>query len=216
MAGAASNLQLASSLFRQLPNTFLLRQDKACIDQNNIDQSLACLPVFLSGCQILLIVAGPTYCSRLWCVMEIFTFMRMGGAMDRIDVELITHPDQDRVTRAFAAKRELMEQLATFDAAKAQCFKQADRQRLLAVIEAGFGNFDEFNQSVRIAFDGRMRVQRVRKLRKAFRAGSSPKPALGAEALAAAKMSSAKEVELSSKGAAARGCQPLTITPGEC
>ena len=177
-----------------------LRQDKACIDQTNIDQSLACLPVFLSGCQILLIVAGPTYCSRLWCMMEIFTFMRMGGAMDRIDVELITHPDQDRVTRAFAAKRELMEQLATFDAAKAQCFKQADRQRLLAVIEAGFGNFDEFNQSVRIAFDGRMRVQRVRKLRKAFRAGLSPKPALGAEALAAAKRSSAKEVELSSKG----------------
>ena len=126
--------------------------DKACIDQTNIDQSLACLPVFLSGCQILLIVAGPTYCSRLWCVMEIFTFMRMGGAMDRIDVELITHPDQDRVTRAFAAKRELMEQLATFDAAKAQCFKQADRQRLLAVIEAGFGNFDEFNTGVREVF----------------------------------------------------------------
>ena len=49
-------------------------QDKACIDQNNIEQSLACLPVFLAGCQTLLVVAGPTYCSRLWCVMELFTF----------------------------------------------------------------------------------------------------------------------------------------------
>ena len=51
-------------------------QDKACIDQNNTQQSLACLPVFLAGCQTLLVVAGPTYCSRLWCVMELFTFAR--------------------------------------------------------------------------------------------------------------------------------------------
>ena len=51
-------------------------QDKACIDQNNIQQSLACLPVFLAGCQTLLVVAGATYCSRLWCVMELFTFAR--------------------------------------------------------------------------------------------------------------------------------------------
>ena len=94
--------------------------DKACIDQTNIDQSLACLPVFLSGCQILLIVAGPTYCSRLWCVMEIFTFLRMGGAMERIEIHLIANPDQNQA----AAKQELAAQLATFDAAKAQCFKQ--------------------------------------------------------------------------------------------
>ena len=59
-------------------HTRLIRyaQDKACIDQNSIQQSLACLPVFLAGCQTLLVVAGPTYCSRLWCVMEIFTFAR--------------------------------------------------------------------------------------------------------------------------------------------
>ena len=49
---------------------------QACIDQNDIDSSLTCLPVFLSGCQTLLIVAGRTYCSRLWCCMELFTFLR--------------------------------------------------------------------------------------------------------------------------------------------
>ena len=84
--------------------------------------------------------------------------------------------------------------LATFNAAKAQCFMQADRQKLLAVIEAGFGNFEDFNQAVRAAFDQRMRVQRVRSLRKAFRAGSSRKPALATVALAAAKRASAGEV----------------------
>ena len=126
-----------------------LRQDKACIDQTNIDQSLACLPVFLSGCQILLIVAGPTYCSRLWCVMEIFTFMRMGSAMDRVSLRLITGPDQNQA----AAEKELTAELATFNAAEAQCFKQEDRQRLLAVIEAGFGNFSDFNKGVRSMFE---------------------------------------------------------------
>ena len=54
----------------------LTPQDKACIDQDNIDQALACLPIFLAGCQTLLVVAGTTYCSRLWCVMELFTFVR--------------------------------------------------------------------------------------------------------------------------------------------
>jgi hypothetical protein len=40
--------------------------DKACIDQTNIDQALTCLPIFLAGCQRLLVVAGPTFCRRLW------------------------------------------------------------------------------------------------------------------------------------------------------
>ena len=56
--------------------TPLVPQDKACLDQGNIQQALACLPVFLAGCQTLLVVAGPTYCSRLWCVMERFAFVR--------------------------------------------------------------------------------------------------------------------------------------------
>ena len=65
-------------------------QDKACIDQSNIQQSLACLPVFLAGCQTLLVVAGATYCSRLWCVMELFTFVRS----DRLQLlsHLVDHP----------------------------------------------------------------------------------------------------------------------------
>ena len=97
---------------------------------------------------MLLIVAGPTYCSRLWCVMEIFTFLRMGGAKERIELRLISNPGQNQA----AAKRELAAQLATFNAAKAECFKQEDRQKLLAVIEAGFGDFQDFNQDVRTVF----------------------------------------------------------------
>ena len=39
--------------------------------------------------------------------------------------------------------------LRTFDAAKAQCFVPRDREKLLAVVESGFGDLAPFNQAVR-------------------------------------------------------------------
>ena len=41
--------------------------DKACIKQDSIDEALACLPVFLAGCERMLVIAGKTYTTRLWC-----------------------------------------------------------------------------------------------------------------------------------------------------
>jgi len=48
----------------RLPTVWL---DKLCIDQRNVQEALACLPIFLAGCDRLLVLAGPTYSSRLWC-----------------------------------------------------------------------------------------------------------------------------------------------------
>eukprot|EP00964_Phaeocystis_antarctica_P121466 scaffold85130_cov78-Phaeocystis_antarctica.AAC.4 len=155
------------------------------MDQGNIQQSLACLPVFLAGCQTLLVVAGPTYCSRLWCVMELFTFARsdrllytsnlgghdcaparrskllthssllrvpVGGDQRRVEIHLIAHPDDDQTK----ARRLLKEQFASFDAGKARCFLASDREHLLAVIEAGFGDFYDFNRVARSLFASRI------------------------------------------------------------
>ena len=47
-----------------------------------------------------------------------------------------------------------------------QRFKQEDRQRLLAVIEAGFGDFKEFDNDVRSIFAKRLRVPIGRSLRE--------------------------------------------------
>ena len=44
--------------------------DKACIDQD-IDASLLGLPIYVSGCTRLLVLDGPTYSTRLWCIMDI-------------------------------------------------------------------------------------------------------------------------------------------------
>ena len=69
----------------------------------------------------------------------------MGGDQERVEVHLIAHPDDDQTE----ARRLLTEQFATFNAGKAQCFLASDREHLLAVIEAGFGDFYDFNRLAR-------------------------------------------------------------------
>ena len=69
----------------------------------------------------------------------------VGGDQRRVEIHLIAHPDDD----AMEARRRLTKEFATFDAGKAQCFLAKDRERLLAVIEAGFGDFDDFNRVAR-------------------------------------------------------------------
>ena len=68
--------------------------------------------------------------------MEIFVFVRMGGEHDDIIVKLLHESGG------------LAESLTKFDAAKARCFLDVDRQRLLAVVEASFGTFAPFNKLV--------------------------------------------------------------------
>lgn len=126
-------------------------------------------------------MAGPTYCSRLWCVMEarrpfskpsasllaltlslsfpqIFTFLFMGGKLDRIEIHALSASEaaQASSTDTRHGLDSLKEQFANFDAAQAQCFLPEDKHRLLAVVEAGFGDFKEFNRRVRTAFAERL------------------------------------------------------------
>merc|ERR1719506_2356403 len=59
--------------------------DKCCIDQLSIDDSLMCLPVHLAACKKFLMIAGPTYTSRMWCIMEIFVFLAAVNDMSRLE-----------------------------------------------------------------------------------------------------------------------------------
>ena len=69
----------------------------------------------------------------------------VGGDHKRVEIHLIAHPDDDQTE----ARRLLTEQFVTFDAGKARCFLASDREHLLAVIEAGFGDFYDFNRIAR-------------------------------------------------------------------
>ena len=82
-----------------------------------------------------------------WCACD-----AVGGDQRRVEIHLIAHPDDDQMQ----ARRRLTEQFATFDAGKAQCFLAKDRERLLAVIEAGFGDFYDFNRVARSLFASRL------------------------------------------------------------
>ena len=76
----------------------------------------------------------------------------VGGDQGRVEIHLIAHPDDDPTE----ARRLLTEGFATFDAGKAQCFLAKDRERLLAVIEAGFGDFYDFNRIARSLLASRL------------------------------------------------------------
>jgi len=136
---------------RRAPSIWL---DKACIDQTKIDENLACLPVYLAGCQELLVLAGPTYVRRLWCVVELYTFLKMGGSLERVQVVGLVGAEAGGQGDARAALRE---SFATFAARNAECFKSEDRERLLGVIEAGFGLLDDFDLLVRHLLSTRRR-----------------------------------------------------------
>ena len=77
----------------------------------------------------------------------------VGGDQERVEIYLIAHPDCDETE----SRRLLTEQFATFDAGKARCFLASDREHLLAVIEAGFGDFHDFNRVARNLFASRLR-----------------------------------------------------------
>lgn len=124
--------------------------DKACIDQNNISDDLPCLPIFTAGCNTLLIVAGPTYVSRLWCIVEVFVFLKMGGDVDRITVIPID-----------MSEREAENMFDNVDASACDCFLESDRQKLLGIIEHGFGNFESFNYMLRHVFKDRVARTKV-------------------------------------------------------
>jgi len=105
--------------------------DKFCIDQDNIEEFLPALPVCLAGCRTLLVLAGSTYISRIWCIVELFVFVHMGGTPDRIEVRQVSHLEWEK-----------------FDVRRTTAYKDSDIDRLMNVIEAGAGSITDFNASI--------------------------------------------------------------------
>jgi len=118
--------------------------DKCCIDQRRIDEDLKCLPIFLKGCRRLVVLCGPTYLSRLWCILEIFTHVHMGGAPGDIELVQVLREGYE-LEDAWAIE----EAFCNFDVRACLCFDQADKERMLAMIESSFGTMRAFSDVVR-------------------------------------------------------------------
>mmetsp|Transcript_20827 Transcript_20827/g.62292 ORF Transcript_20827/g.62292 Transcript_20827/m.62292 type:complete len:176 (+) Transcript_20827:1203-1730(+) len=92
-----------------------------------------CLPVFVSSCRRMIVLSGPTYFSRLWCLMELFVFLQTGATLDRVELLAVKGSNFDDVT------------FQNVDVRRAQCHDPLERDRLLAVIEAGYGDLRSFS-----------------------------------------------------------------------
>mmetsp|Transcript_8850 Transcript_8850/g.20490 ORF Transcript_8850/g.20490 Transcript_8850/m.20490 type:complete len:509 (-) Transcript_8850:5-1531(-) len=125
--------------FGRPPSVWL---DKACINQQDIEANLRSLPIFLSGCQTLLILCGTTYLSRLWCILELFTFVHMGGKPCDIDCILTVGQDQADAAAIGSLCRN-------FDANHCDCSEASDKEKILTIIHTAFGTMESFNADIR-------------------------------------------------------------------
>jgi len=71
---------------RQMGRRATYWMDIVCIDEQCIGESLAALPIYLAGCHQLLCLFGKTFPSRLWCVIELYAFLKMGASLERVRI----------------------------------------------------------------------------------------------------------------------------------
>ena len=144
--------------------------DQFCVDPSNTQADLACLGGFIAGCRKFVIVASPAYAARLWCVLELVTFLEMGGTMQDVVVVPLIGSDGPAHTatangstlvqpsspvemaqplgqidwpseeRLLAAHAAALEPLTRFDVRRSACHCPMDFSALLACIESAFGS----------------------------------------------------------------------------
>jgi hypothetical protein len=126
---------------RRAPTLWL---DKICIDQAELDADLQCLPIFLAGCNRFLVLAGATYVSRLWTVLELFIYISMQAPDDCHEEGVIVLP----LVRDDVALYELRTSWNNFDASETECFTPFDKTRILRLIAQSSGGISQFNTKV--------------------------------------------------------------------
>jgi len=104
--------------------------DCVCLSRYDTESDLLCLPFFVGGCKQFVVLAGPTWSSRLWCLVEAFVFLQLGSS-DALVVRGTQSPETLRCS-----------------AAKAMCTLASDRDGLLGAIESAFGTLTAFDAAV--------------------------------------------------------------------
>ena len=94
-----------------------------------MNEALQLLPVYLAGCRKLLILAGSTYTSRIWCVMEIFTFLQVGKSPEDIEIIAITPGDTAQEKARAAANGAEVARVAKRAAVEAEVDPYGNRGR---------------------------------------------------------------------------------------
>ena len=108
-----------------------------CIDQENIADGLRVLPVNVMACRRMLVLFGPTYPTRLWCVWELFTlcsFLPAADASEHVQLQLFGEGSD------YSA-------LQNFDYMAAFCYDPNEQGKLRSIIGTVGG--EKFNSRIR-------------------------------------------------------------------
>jgi hypothetical protein len=111
--------------------------DTLCIDQNNRTEDIQCLPAYLMSCNDLLVLCGPTYATRLWCLMELYIFIAMTarGRSSSLDLNEISRGiRRNSSLDLIELSANSIEALMNFQVDNAQCSSQDDLLELHAII----------------------------------------------------------------------------------
>ena len=137
-----------------------------------VSQSVLCLPFFIVGCRKFVCLVGPTFSTRLWCLMELFFFLKTNRSLtDALVVRRACHlsPEPGAASppkRSHPPSKEPCDahpicarhppqiirlpsgkdQVDIVDANKAHCSTIYDKESLLGVVEASYGTSAEFNK----------------------------------------------------------------------
>ncbi|KAG8463163.1 hypothetical protein KFE25_011160 [Diacronema lutheri] len=150
--------------------------DKACLSPDDLDTQLALLPVFVASCKSFIVLLMPCYLERLWCVVELFVWMHVGDTRATVllcagwprattDVDVPPSPDGNAQHTDATVRRLDAEQRAIARAAaglEAFCVEQAEcdgwrtAERLLSVIDIGFGGLATFDAVARAVLRERL------------------------------------------------------------
>tara|TARA_B100000768_G_C11224823_1_gene352250 strand:- start:42 stop:1037 length:996 start_codon:yes stop_codon:yes gene_type:complete len=118
--------------------------DKYCLNQGDIDNSVRMLPLYLCACRKMLILLGPSYMNRMWCMLELFVFTSClsCGLFGKTDVQ---------VERIALDDAQLAELANDFSIRNCRCYRDGDKQTILGVVETGAGDgILGFNSAVRM------------------------------------------------------------------
>ena len=83
--------------------TALVWLDQFCIDASSVRADLACIGSFIAGCRQFVLLASPSYATRLWCVLELVTFLEMGAKISDVLVVPLVPPRTQRLPSAYRA-----------------------------------------------------------------------------------------------------------------
>ena len=116
--------------------------DKVCFDQERLSDSLKALPINVMACRKVLILCGKSYCTRLWCIWEIFTvlsFTDFSEAYKKLEILPI-----DNLVN-------LEKELCSFSVENCKCYDPNEEQKIFNVIKACCGSkgLIFFNEQIR-------------------------------------------------------------------